>query len=478
MAEGKGEDKTPPPSPGKRGPRFGDGAGGSGGGEVRVVRDGGGAANWPMLTKSNYTEWALLMKIKMKARNLWEAIDPGYVTTQEDMLALDAITSAVPQDMVASLAVKETALDAWNAVKLMRVGSNAVQKTKVQRLRKEFEDIRFKEGEAVDDFVIRLSNLVAGLSTIGKVVEESKAVEKLLRVVPKRLSTVAVAIEVTADLATLTLEDVGGRLHAAEERATEDEDPPPVRSDEKLYLTEEQWMSRWKQRDHGNGHGGSGNVGGAHGKRRPRGRRSNGTGKKDGASGPSSGGGRNVGPDQCRCCGKNGHWARECPTKPKRAEAHVAQGEEEEGPSLFFASAAVNVDPPPPPTGSIHLVEERVYAQLDGEGGADAGLWYLDTGATNHMTGAHDVFTELDTSVQGTVRFEDGSVVRIEGRGSILFEAKSGEHQRLAEVYYIPRLTANIVSLGQLDEAECCASGIAAGGSWRAFSIPQRTCTS
>jgi hypothetical protein len=53
------------------------------------------------------------------------------------------------------------------------------------------------------------------------------------------------------------------------------------------------------------------------------------------------------------------------------------------------------------------------------------------------------------------VRFGDGSVVPIEGHGTILFEAKTGEHQRLSEVYYIPRLTANIVSLGQLDENGC-----------------------
>jgi hypothetical protein len=31
----------------------------------------------------------------------------------------------------------------------------------------------------------------------------------------------------------------------------------------------------------------------------------------------------------------------------------------------------------------------------------------------------------------------------------------TGEHQRLDDVYFIPRLTANIVSLGQLDEGGC-----------------------
>jgi hypothetical protein len=68
------------------------------------------------------------------------------------------------------------------------------------------------------------------------------------------------------------------------------------------------------------------------------------------------------------------------------------------------------------------------------------------------MTSARDVFAELNTAVMGTVRFGDGSVVSIEGKGTVLFACKTGEHRRLEGVYFIPRLTTNIVSLGQMDE--------------------------
>ena len=75
----------------------------------------------------------------------------------------------------------------------------------------------------------------------------------------------------------------------------------------------------------------------------------------------------------------------------------------------------------------------------------------LDTGATNHMTGSRSAFSELDTGIQGTVKFGDGSVVNIQGRGIVLFKCKNGEHQALTGVYHIPRLTANIMSLEQLN---------------------------
>jgi hypothetical protein len=96
----------------------------SGGSGQQVMREiGVGPANWPLLTKMNYTEWALIMKIKLQVRNLWEAIQPEDVTLQEDRMALDAITSAVPQEMLASLAVKDTTVEAWEAVTSLWINS-------------------------------------------------------------------------------------------------------------------------------------------------------------------------------------------------------------------------------------------------------------------------------------------------------------------------------------------------------------------
>jgi hypothetical protein len=38
-----------------------------------------GLANYPLLTKTNYNDWMLLTKIKLEARLLWAAVDPGDV---------------------------------------------------------------------------------------------------------------------------------------------------------------------------------------------------------------------------------------------------------------------------------------------------------------------------------------------------------------------------------------------------------------
>jgi hypothetical protein len=78
--------------------------------------------------------------------------------------------------------------------------------------------------------------------------------------------------------------------------------------------------------------------------------------------------------------------------------------------------------------------------------------WVVDIGATNHMTGACGAFSKLDTSVCDIVKFSDGSVVRIEGCGTIIFQCKNGEHLSFSGIYFIPKLKTNILSVGQLNK--------------------------
>jgi len=104
---------------------------------------------------------------------------------------------------------------------------------------------------------------------------------------------------------------------------------------------------------------------------------------------------------------------------------------------------------------AVNLNEHRVFPELHltGGGTSTGNLWYLDNGASNHMTGELNKFKELDHGVVGRVRFGDGSAVEIMGKGSVLFQCKTSNDQwLLRDVYYIPKLKSNLVSLGQLTE--------------------------
>ena len=418
-----------------------------------------GPATYPMLTKTNYNDWALLMKIKLQARCLWRAIDPSDdVSEPEDRQALDALCSAVPPEMVPTLAVKPSEKLAWEAIRVMRIGDDRVRKTSAQRVRRQYEELALREGEGVEDFALRLTNIVSQLATLGDPEDPTKVVEKYLRIARGRYKQLVVSMETLLDISTLSIEEVTSRLMAS------DDGPEPESSQAggKLYLTEEQWLERYKKKETESSRAAGGSS--------SRGRRRGPKGKGRGAKAD----------DTCNYCGKTGHWARECRGRKKdqqaqqSQQAHVAQDDE---PSLLLAhvadvaidsslelnqaqapsDAAVISNPSNTmavrsPQECVHLVEQKVFAALDEKEERDPRRWIFDTGASNHMTGCRDAFSDFDMGVSGTVRFGNGSTVCIKGRDTVLFECKNGEHCTLSNTFFIPHLTANIVSCGQLDE--------------------------
>ena len=72
------------------------------------------------------------------------------------------------------------------------------------------------------------------------------------------------------------------------------------------------------------------------------------------------------------------------------------------------------------------------------------------------------MFATLDETVHGTVKFGDGSLVAIHGQGIVIFRCGNDDRRALADVFFIPSLRSNIISVGQLDEGGC-AVGIKSG---------------
>jgi hypothetical protein len=87
-----------------------------------------GPTNYSLLTKTNYNDWALLMRIKLDVRLLWAVVDPDDIDFHVDRMAMDAICGAVPPKMISTLLTKPLARDAWESIKTMRVSGEHVHK--------------------------------------------------------------------------------------------------------------------------------------------------------------------------------------------------------------------------------------------------------------------------------------------------------------------------------------------------------------
>ncbi|GKC97544.1 zinc finger, CCHC-type containing protein [Tanacetum coccineum] len=342
----------------------------------------------------------------------------------------------------------------------MFMGADRVKMARVQTLKAEFEVLSMKETESVDEFATKLSNVVSNMRALGDKIKETYVVKKLLRAVPSKFLQIASTIEQFGDLDHMSIEEVVGRLKTHEERIK-----GHVEDDEKkLLLTHQEWSERKKKQSEDDSKSGNKNyrVSSSYSRGRGRGRgRGNGSGNRGGRG---RGGGNQqrdgyCGSDKnhdkskvkCYNCQQYGHYAAECrnPRRERNQEANLTQENNDDEPALLLSTFDEDDR-----VQEVFLNEENVNPRLKSamDVGGDTSLCYLDNGATNHMTGYKDKFRELDRSIQGSVKFGDGSKVRIEEKGSILFKCKNGEHRLLQEVYFIPRLCSNIISLGQLAE--------------------------
>lgn len=92
-----------------------------------------------------------------------------------------------------------------------------------------------------------------------------------------------------------------------------------------------------------------------------------------------------------------------------------------------------------------------VHAEISSAEGR--GIWFLDSGCSNHMTGEKSWFIELDENFKHSVRLGNSSRMVVKGKGKIRIEVE-GITQVVTDVYYVPNLTNNMLSIAQLQEKQ------------------------
>lgn len=385
--------------------------------EMNKLKGGSIGLSYPMLARSNYTAWALKMKVFMQAQGVWNVVEPSdpkaAVEEKSDKVAMAMIYQGIPEDVLLSMAEKKTTKDVWEAIKTLCQGVDRAKKAKIQTLKSEFEALCMKDSENIDDFHMKMNGLVTNIRALGEEMTEPYVVKKLLRAVPARFLQITSAMEQFGNLDTMTVEEAVGSLKAHEERVkgkadttesqlllTAEEWNKRENNEGKLLLTREEWLKRT-------------------------------SGEK--SIGFKSRGSFDKSKVKCFNCGMYGHFAAECKRPRKRREhrqeANMALVDDEE-PALLLAKYE---------RGDPELEgNEAVFSLLskNDEKVSESNVWYLDNGASNHMTGAKAKFTKIDEEINGQVRFGDGSTVKIEGKGTIMLQCKNGEQKALHDVYY------------------------------------------
>ncbi|KAI3501587.1 hypothetical protein L1887_29473 [Cichorium endivia] len=203
----------------------GEGDGGTSGAPMRIEEVGTTSVACPMLTSTNYTVWALRMKVVLRIHKVWTVIDPGTEKNKDkDFLAMGLLYQAIPESLIIQIGDIESSKTLWESIKARYVGVDRVKEARLQTLTAEFDRLRMTESETIDAFAGKMSEIASKSSALGESIEESKIVKKFLKSLPRKFIHIVASLEQVLDLKSVGFEDVVGRLKAYEERVKGAED--------------------------------------------------------------------------------------------------------------------------------------------------------------------------------------------------------------------------------------------------------------
>jgi hypothetical protein len=354
------------------------------------------STTYPRYNRENFTVWAITMEWALESNELWEAVDPGgdeykkgAAKYRKDRQALTAISSVMPMDVMQHLISKKSAKEVWDTLKILNLRHARVCEATLQTFQKKFENLEVGEDETLNAFASRVATIVNGIRGLDEKLDEISVVRRFLHAAPARYISVVSAIEQCVDLKTVMLDDLIERFKAHDERMKITYGDAKVK--EHIMLTRAQWQAI-DAREKSDGASGSG-------------------GKKEESHSTKKSGNKGKKPKKkfdkknlrCHKCNQPGHFKSESRNAP--AEKALMAREGDDGPMMMMLEVCEQTDngesPPLAPATEIVKFEEEKVLLHDRTRNTATHVWYLNTGASNHMTSDRAQFSELNLSVGG-----------------------------------------------------------------------------
>ncbi|XP_024965785.1 uncharacterized protein LOC112505984 [Cynara cardunculus var. scolymus] len=161
------------------------------------------------------------MEAILDAQGLWESIEPpvGMAVDEKKNKSANAfIFQALLEDILHQVSKKKTAREVWDSLKTRYIGAERVQKARIHTLKSEFEALRMKDEETIDEFTGKSSGMVSMYNSLGPTLEDRVLVRKLLDLVSDKFLQLVASIEQYSDVDSMPFEEAIGRLKAYEDR--------------------------------------------------------------------------------------------------------------------------------------------------------------------------------------------------------------------------------------------------------------------
>ena len=134
----------------------------------------------------------------LRSKEYWGLIEKGITISNEgeeptagqrkvmdeeklkDLKVKNYLFQAIDRTIIETILNKDTAKDIWNSMKMKYQGSTKVKRAQLQALRREFELLSMKEGEAVDGYFARTLIVANKMKAHGEKMTQTPLLRKFL----------------------------------------------------------------------------------------------------------------------------------------------------------------------------------------------------------------------------------------------------------------------------------------------------------
>ncbi|XP_020266886.1 uncharacterized protein LOC109842418 [Asparagus officinalis] len=333
------------------------------------------------------------MENLLRSKEYWSVIEHGYTKPAAGIVLINAQSKTLEELKLKDLKAKNCFFQSIDKSILKTISHNSTSKQLLDSMKTKYQgNTRVKKAQlqALRREVMVVAN---DMHNYGEDMQDVKIVEKIQRTLTEKFNYIVCSIEESNDIDCLSKDKLQSSL-----------------------IVHEQKFRRTSSEDHV--------LKVATEERRDRGERGRGRGAYRGRG---RGRGRqmyNKAIVECYKCHKLGHFQFECPSWDKEAN-YAEMGEEEE--------------------------EILLTAYEEENGARREDIWFLDSGCSNHMSGDKSMFCDLDESFKHRVKLSNNSRMEVTARGNVRLKIGSFTHV-ISEVYYVPELRNNLLSIGQLQE--------------------------
>ncbi|UYV70601.1 hypothetical protein LAZ67_7003642 [Cordylochernes scorpioides] len=356
-----------------------------------------------------------LLGLRLIQKGVWEAVDPGFYETltaaqkKNNSLAISQIFLIVEDKFLDDIGDCERASEAWNILEEIHTKYGLLHL--LQLLRDIFNIT--KMNEAMKDYIERIMNIHRKLEKGGHGFKDTELALIMLMGLPKTYEPMILNLEQNEE--KLSTKIVKGKLLLEEKRQLRHDTIEEETTSRAFVIKEEKQPTFHERR-----------------KYHPA--------EKTQEASTSHNYQKNtqVKAVKCFCCGKMGHIARNCRFNPAVKERFPFTENKEQVKRLLSNPDKIS----------------KQKAFFFREGNRESHLWYLDSGATEHMVSDRSKLTNI-REISSVVETANKQSIHVTEMGDITFKVNNkngGGSLFLKNVLIVPEIEGNLLSVGRIDK--------------------------